>query len=102
VDHEVTGLLVPVRDPAALANAIRALGEDPDARADYGAAGATKARREFDERRVVQTVLDTYASIAAGRGLDRLGGALRTTPDRAAPSTATPTGPGPGSAPRRR
>ena len=103
VDHEVTGLLVPVRDPVALANAIRALGEDPAARAGYGAAAATKACREFDESRVVQTVLDTYASIAAGRGLDRLAGALRTAPDApAAPATVTPTSPGPGSAPRRR
>ncbi|HET6775384.1 MAG TPA: glycosyltransferase, partial [Acidimicrobiales bacterium] len=33
VDHGVTGLLVPVRDGAALAQAIRALGEDPDRRA---------------------------------------------------------------------
>jgi glycosyltransferase involved in cell wall biosynthesis len=97
VDHGVTGLLVPVRDPAALADAIRALGEDPGARADHGAAGAVKARREFDERRIVQTVLDTYASIAAEKGLDRLAGALRTEPDaQAAPSAVMPASPAPG------
>ena len=103
VDHEVTGLLVPVRDPVALAGAIRALGEDPVARAGYGAAGAAKARREFDERRVVLTVLDTYASVAARKGLGRLAGALRAVPDSpAAPAAVTPTSPGPGSAPRMR
>jgi glycosyltransferase involved in cell wall biosynthesis len=88
VDHEVTGLLVPVRDPDALAKAILTLGEDPTTRAAHGAAGAAKARREFDERRVVRAVLDTYASIAEGRGLDRVADALRATiPDaRAAPA----------------
>ena len=70
----------------------------PTARADYGAAGAAKARREFDERRVVQTVLGTYASIAAGQGLDRLASALRTAPDApAAPPAVMPASPGPGS-----
>ena len=79
VDHEITGLLVPVRDPDALAKAIHSLGEDPVTRAAYGAAGVAKARREFDERRVVQTVLDTYRSIADRRALDRVSGALRAT-----------------------
>jgi glycosyltransferase involved in cell wall biosynthesis len=79
VDHEVTGLLVPVRDPDALSKAIHAVGEDPTTRAAYGAAGAAKARREFDERRVVRTVLDTYASTAERKGLDHLARALRAT-----------------------
>jgi glycosyltransferase involved in cell wall biosynthesis len=79
VDHDVTGLLVPVRDPDALAKAIHTLGEDPIRRAAHGAAGAAKARREFDERRVVQAVLDTYASIADRKALDRVAVALRAT-----------------------
>ena len=79
VDHGVTGLLVPSRDPDALAKAIHTLGEDPTARAAHGAAGAAKARREFDERRVVQIVLHTYASIADRKGLDLLAVALRAT-----------------------
>jgi glycosyltransferase involved in cell wall biosynthesis len=93
VDHEATGLLVPVREPVPLADAIRALGEDPATRAAYGAAAAAKARREFDERRVVRTVLDTYASIAEGRGLGHLARALRAaipaTPAEPAPVTGT-------------
>lgn len=100
VDHEATGLLVPVRDPVALEDAIRALGGDPAARAAYGAAGAAKARREFDERRIVATVLDAYASVAARKGLDRLAAALRTVPDTPdAPAAVTPASPGPGPAP---
>jgi glycosyltransferase involved in cell wall biosynthesis len=94
VDHEVTGLLVPVRQPDPLAGAIRALGEDPDTRARFGAAGAGKARREFDERRVVRIVLETYASIAERKGLDDLGRALRATipapPAEPAPVTTRP------------
>jgi glycosyltransferase involved in cell wall biosynthesis len=88
VDHEVTGLLVPSRDPDALAKAIHTLGDDPAQRVAYGAAGAAKAEREFDERRVVRTVLDTYASIAERKGLDRLARTLRTSiPDtRTAPA----------------
>ena len=86
VDHGTTGLLVPVRDPDALAKAIHTLGEDPATRAAYGAAGATKARQEFDERRVMQTVLDTYTSVAGERGLARVADALRATiPDSRAP-----------------
>jgi glycosyltransferase involved in cell wall biosynthesis len=86
VDHGTTGMLVPVRDPDALAKAIHTLGEDPATRAAFGAAGAAKARREFDERRVVQTVLDTYTSVAEERGLARVADALRATiPDSRAP-----------------
>ncbi len=79
VDHEINGLLVPVRDADALATAVRSLGEDPPTRAAYGAAGAAKAHREFDERRVVRTVLDTYRSIADRKGLHRVADALRAT-----------------------
>lgn len=60
VDHGVTGLLVPVRSPPALAAAITELGADPDRRAAMGAAAAARAAAEFDERRVVALVMDTY------------------------------------------
>jgi glycosyltransferase involved in cell wall biosynthesis len=65
VDHGMTGLLVPVRDAAALAAAITALGDDPARRRRMGAAAAERARAEFDERRVVDIVLDTYRRVAA-------------------------------------
>src|SRR5690606_38622082 len=42
VAHEATGLLVPERDPAALAAAIAALIADPARRAALGAAGQAR------------------------------------------------------------
>ncbi|HEX5367223.1 MAG TPA: glycosyltransferase, partial [Acidimicrobiales bacterium] len=94
VDDGVTGLLVPVRDPEALASAIMALGRDPGRRAAMGAAAARRAADHFDERRVVDVVLDTYRDVAARKRLDRVARAL----DRA-PSLDRGAGPGPGAGP---
>ena len=63
VDDGVTGLLVPVGDAGALAEAVRALGDDPDGRRGMGDAAAARARAEFDERRVVEIVVDTYRRV---------------------------------------
>ena len=60
VEDGVTGTLVPLRAPAALAGAVRALGDDPDRRAALGEAGREKACREFDERAIVERVLAAY------------------------------------------
>ena len=65
VDHDVTGLLVPVRDGAALAEAIVALGDDPTRREAMGKAATVRAQEHFDERKVVRIVLDTYREVAA-------------------------------------
>ncbi|HEY8526431.1 MAG TPA: glycosyltransferase family 4 protein [Acidimicrobiales bacterium] len=67
VAHGETGLLVPVRDPAALAAAITELGDDPERRARMGEAAVRRARERFDERRVVDLVLATYRSVALRR-----------------------------------
>ena len=67
VDDGVTGILVPVRAPIALAAAIRDLGEDSARRAAMGAAAVTRARANFDERRIVETVLDSYRRAATRR-----------------------------------
>lgn len=83
VDHGVTGLLVPVRDGAALADAVRALGDDPARRRRMGAAAVERARARFDERRVVRIVLDTYRRVAAHKRLADLVAAL----DEDGPST---------------
>ncbi len=74
VDDGVTGMLVPVDDPVALARALRAVAADGDLRARMGAAGRAKARAEFDERDVVRTVLDTYRDVAGRKGLTLFGG----------------------------
>jgi glycosyltransferase involved in cell wall biosynthesis len=65
----VTGALVEVRDPAALAAALGDLG-DPATRARLGAAARARALHHFDERRVVETVLRTYRAIAERKQLE--------------------------------
>jgi glycosyltransferase involved in cell wall biosynthesis len=61
----LTGLLVPVRAPAALAAAINTLGEDEGRRRTMGAAAVERARDCFDERQVVAAVLEAYRRSAA-------------------------------------
>jgi glycosyltransferase involved in cell wall biosynthesis len=63
VDDGVTGVLVPPRDAAALTAALESLAADPGRRAAMGAAGRVKAEREFDERRVIATILEVYAQL---------------------------------------
>jgi glycosyltransferase involved in cell wall biosynthesis/ribosomal protein S18 acetylase RimI-like enzyme len=66
VQHGVTGLLVPPRDPDALARAVADLADDARLRARLGAAAARRARYEFDQQRVIATTLDTYARLLPG------------------------------------
>ena len=65
VDHERTGLLVPVRDTAALAGAIGALAADRERRTHMGAAAREKALAEFDDRRQVSITLEVYERLLA-------------------------------------
>jgi glycosyltransferase involved in cell wall biosynthesis len=65
VDHEVTGLLVPRRDPAALAAAVRRLATDADLRARYATAAAEMAVTRFDVRQQEAITLGVYR-----RGVD--------------------------------
>jgi glycosyltransferase involved in cell wall biosynthesis len=60
VTHGVDGLLVPVKDAAALATAIKALSQDPALCIRLGKAARQKALREFDEKIIVQKTLDVY------------------------------------------
>lgn len=66
------GLLIPVRDEAAIASAIRRISSDPDQMAAMGHAGRQRALDEFDERRVVQRVFDAYHRVARDRKLTHL------------------------------
>jgi glycosyltransferase involved in cell wall biosynthesis len=63
VDDDQNGLVVPVRDAAALAAAIARLAGDAALRRSFGEAGRAKALREFDDRRVIDITLSTYASL---------------------------------------
>lgn len=61
--HDVTGLIVPPADPAALAQAIAALGATPERARAMGLAGQQRARNEFDERVMVRRYWDCFAMI---------------------------------------
>ena len=60
VQDGINGLLVPVRDSKALGAAIQKLVDDLEVRKTMGRAGYDKSRRDFDERHICRTVVDTY------------------------------------------
>jgi rhamnosyl/mannosyltransferase len=62
VQDGVTGLVVPPRDPAALAGALSRLVADPALRARMGDAGRARAVAEFPEARMVRRVEEVYRS----------------------------------------
>lgn len=59
-----TGLLVPVRDVDALADALRTIIDDPALAERLGAAGAERARGELGRNRVLETVVAEYERLA--------------------------------------
>ena len=65
VEDGVTGLLVPPRDPDALAGAVVALLRDPARCARLGAAAANRTVTELDEGRLVTQLLDAYERVLA-------------------------------------
>lgn len=69
VEDGVNGRLVPVRDSASLTSAVEELASMPELRTKMGAVSAEKARREFDEDRVVDIVMSTYREVADRKGL---------------------------------
>ena len=68
VHHGENGLLVPVRDARALAEAIRTLLDDPDLRIRMGAAGRAIVKKEFTIEAVVKSTLDVYDTLLQGSG----------------------------------
>lgn len=65
VRPEVDGLLVPPRDAASLARALRRLLEDAGLRARMGAAARARVESEFGLAQVVSAHLDLYRSLLA-------------------------------------
>lgn len=68
VEDGVTGILVPVAEPGALAEALRAFLTDPHLRAIHGKAGRQRAVEEFGLERMVGRYRDLYLALACGRG----------------------------------
>jgi glycosyltransferase involved in cell wall biosynthesis len=60
VEHGVTGLLVPARDPRALADAILRAIDDRDGAARLGARAQEFARRHFDENEYCKKIAYCY------------------------------------------
>lgn len=61
--NERTGLVVPPRDPAALATALNRLLGDSALRQRLGEAGLARAEAEFSEETLVQRVITIYQTI---------------------------------------
>jgi glycosyltransferase involved in cell wall biosynthesis len=67
VDEGEQGFLVPVRDPAALADGIARLAERPQLRREMGRRGRRKFLEEFTAERYRQRLDRILAEVAAGR-----------------------------------
>jgi glycosyltransferase involved in cell wall biosynthesis len=63
VSDGIDGLLVPVRDSEAIAQAIRRLLDDPALARRLGEAARIKAQNYFDERIVIERTLAVYAEL---------------------------------------
>jgi len=61
--HGETGLIVPPRDPGALAAALAELLADPERRRAMGAAGRKRVEAEFTLDRLVKDVLRVYGEV---------------------------------------
>jgi glycosyltransferase involved in cell wall biosynthesis len=68
VEHEVTGLLVPAGDSAAIAKAVIRLAETPELARRLGAAARARVRARFGMGRMVTELENVYArALQAGR-----------------------------------
>ena len=65
VAHGETGLLVPARNPTALADALAKLLADPEMRRRYGEAGRRRVESEFGMQRMVDETAAAYRGVAA-------------------------------------
>lgn len=67
----VTGSLVAARSGSAIAGAVAALADHPERRAAMGTAARTRALVEFDQQRVIDITLRTYATLLSRRPAHR-------------------------------
>ncbi len=66
VEHNVTGYLIPPRDPAALAAALQKLIASPELRAKFGAAARARAVENFSDEIVCAATLALYDALITG------------------------------------
>jgi glycosyltransferase involved in cell wall biosynthesis len=69
ISPNVTGLLVPVGDPSALADAVIALMSDPPLARRMGRAGRERVCREFDQEILWKSLVGVYCELLQERGL---------------------------------
>jgi rhamnosyl/mannosyltransferase len=64
----VTGIVVPPRDPGALATAVEKLSSDEHLRTAYGGAAAERARTSFSKESMLAAVQRVYEQVTRERG----------------------------------
>jgi glycosyltransferase involved in cell wall biosynthesis len=82
VRHGENGLLIPIKDPRALVDAIQSLILDRVRRLQMGVAGRERTVKEFSEGMIARQTLDVYAELLNGKSrfnLDSAEGKLRAT-----------------------
>jgi glycosyltransferase involved in cell wall biosynthesis len=67
VENGITGVLVPPRDPSALAKAIRNLLADPLLASRMGAAGKARVNQHFSVTAMTQRVAQTYLEVLGAK-----------------------------------
>ena len=72
-----TGLLVPLRDPPALAQAIRTVVQDPDLARRSGRRRPARVESEFRAETMIDAYAALYEELARAKGLPRSEAALR-------------------------
>ncbi len=72
VDDGKSGILVPLHDIDKLTSAIKRLIDNNKLRQEMGQAGFAKARREFDEQRVCNIVVNTYRELLAKKDISEI------------------------------
>ena len=65
----VTGILVPIGDPKALAEALQLVLKDPRLAAALGAAGRERVLREFQQQRIWDAIVQEYLQQLRDKGL---------------------------------
>jgi glycosyltransferase involved in cell wall biosynthesis len=79
ITEGVDGWLVPVKDPAALAERVTALLADPEARARAGRTAAENVRHRFSAAIAAERLTAVYQRVARASSGDARGNALRPT-----------------------